>query len=147
MDWIEIGSVHDVPRLGARCVETPGGRVGVFRTADDQVYALENRCPHRGGPLTEGIVHGQSVSCPLHNWSISLITGRAEGADEGRTPTWPVRVEGSRVFLGLAAPTQSEAGADGSDVEGSDVDVPETAASGAAASGAAVSGSDMVAAS
>ncbi len=97
--WIDIGAVGDLPLRGSRCVQTPTGKVGVFRTADDHVFAIRNECPHKGGPLTEGIVHGHSVTCPLHNWVISLETGEAQGADEGAVETIPVKVEGARIFL------------------------------------------------
>ena len=97
--WIDIGALGDLPLRGSRCVQTPTGKVGVFRTADDRVFAIRNECPHKGGPLTEGIVHGHSVTCPLHNWVISLETGQAQGADEGAVETIPVRVEGDRVLL------------------------------------------------
>jgi nitrite reductase (NADH) small subunit len=99
MHWIRIGSLNDVPRRGARCVATPRGRVAVFRTGDDQVFAMEDRCPHRGGPLSQGIVHGTSVTCPLHNWVISLETGKAQGADEGAVRTIPVKVNGDEIFI------------------------------------------------
>jgi len=102
-DWIAIGTIYDIPRRGARCVTTPQGRIGVFRTADDKVFAIENRCPHRSGPLTEGIVHGTSVTCPLHNWAISLETGEAQGADEGAVKTFAVRIEGDALFIMLEA--------------------------------------------
>ena len=101
-DWIDIGGLTDVPRRGARCVMTAMGRIGVFRSMDDQVFAIEDRCPHRGGPLTQGIVHGASVTCPLHNWVISLETGEAQGADHGKVATIPVRVENGRILM--AAP-------------------------------------------
>ena len=97
--WIDIGALDDLPLRGSRCVQTPTGKVGVFRTADDRVFAIRNECPHKGGPLSEGIVHGTSVTCPLHNWVISLETGKAQGADEGAAETIPVRVEGDRVLL------------------------------------------------
>lgn len=101
--WIAIGTVNDIPLRGARCVDTPHGRIGVFRTVDGRVFAMENRCPHRGGPLTEGIVHGASVTCPLHNWVFSLETGEAQGADEGKVRTFPVRIDGDRLFIALDA--------------------------------------------
>ncbi len=101
--WIDIGTLDDLPLRGSRCVQTPTGRIGVFRTADDRIFAIRNECPHKGGPLTEGIVHGHSVPCPLHNWVISLETGEAQGADEGAVETIPVRVEGTRVLLLRAA--------------------------------------------
>lgn len=102
-NWIAIGSLADIPPRGARCVATPNGRIGIFRTADDRVFALEDHCPHRGGPLSQGIVHGAAVSCPLHNWVISLETGKALGADEGAVRRVPVRVEGERLFIALDA--------------------------------------------
>ena len=97
--WIDIGALDDLPRRGSRCVQTPTGKIGVFRTADDRVFALRNECPHKGGPLTEGIVHSHAVTCPLHTWVISLETGEAQGADEGAVETIPVWIEGPRVLL------------------------------------------------
>ena len=99
--WVDIGTIDDIPRRGARCVKTPQGKIGVFRTHDDRIYAIEDHCPHRGGPLSQGIVHGAVVTCPLHNWAISLDTGKALGADEGAVKTIPVRVEQGRIALGL----------------------------------------------
>lgn len=101
--WFAIGTIDDIPQRGARCVMTPLGRIGVFRTAEDQVFAIEDHCPHKGGPLSQGIVHGASVTCPLHNWVISLETGKAQGADEGSVRTIPVKVESKRLFIALEA--------------------------------------------
>jgi nitrite reductase (NADH) small subunit len=97
--WIDIGALDDIPRQGARVVKTLQGCVAVFRTADDQVFAMNDRCPHKGGPLSEGIVHGTSVTCPLHAWVFSLESGAAQGADEGAVATYPVRVEAGRILL------------------------------------------------
>ncbi len=98
-DWIEIGEVSAIPRRGARCVNTPLGKIAVFRTMEDQVFALENRCAHKGGPLVEGMVHGASVTCPLHNWVYDLETGKALGADIGHVRTFAVRVVDGRILL------------------------------------------------
>jgi nitrite reductase (NADH) small subunit len=98
-DWTEIGRLEDIPRRGARCVRTPAGPIAVFRTMDDRVYAIEDRCPHKGGPLSQGIVHGAQVTCPLHNWVFSLETGQAQGADEGRVRTIPLDIVDGRIFL------------------------------------------------
>jgi nitrite reductase (NADH) small subunit len=103
MSWIEIGSIKDIPRRGARCVATPAGKIAVFRTADDKVFAIDDRCPHKGGPLSQGIVHGAAVTCPLHNWVIALDTGKALGADEGEVRTYPLKVEGGRLFIDAGA--------------------------------------------
>ena len=80
VDWIEVGVLSDIPPMGARVVRSANGDIAVFRTADDQVFALYDRCPHKGGPLSEGIVHGRSVTCPLHSWVISLETGEVDDA-------------------------------------------------------------------
>lgn len=101
--WVDVGATVDVPIQGARRVETPMGPVGIFHTVSGEFFAIHDRCPHKHGPLTEGIVHGKAVACPLHNWSISLETGEALGADAGKgcTPTVPLKVENGRMFLGL----------------------------------------------
>ncbi|MGF1501208.1 MAG: nitrite reductase small subunit NirD [Paracoccaceae bacterium] len=97
--WIDIGALEDIPPRGARVVRTRLGCVAVFRTAEDEVFALEDRCPHLGGPLSEGIVHGRSVTCPLHNWVIGLSDGAVESGDAGRVATFSARVDAGRVFL------------------------------------------------
>ena len=94
-DWMDRSArSRDIPRRGARCVATPEGKIAVFRTQDDQVFAIDDHCPHKGGPLSQGIVHGTAVTCPLHNWVISLETGKALGADEGAVRTIPVQDRG-----------------------------------------------------
>ena len=98
-DWMDVGHINEIPRLGARTVKTPRGDVAVFRNADDEIFALRDKCPHKQGPLSQGIVHGRSVTCPLHNWVISLETGQAQGADTGCTPKIPVKVEKGHVFI------------------------------------------------
>ena len=99
MNWIDIGALSDIPPQGARVVKTAQGCVAVFRTAEDQVFAIDDACPHKGGPLSEGIVHGNSVTCPLHAWVFSLETGMAQGADEGAVNSYPARVEAGRILL------------------------------------------------
>lgn len=101
-DWVDIGPLEAIPQRGARVVRTALGCVAVFRTQTDEVYALDNACPHKGGPLAEGIVHGTSVTCPLHNWVFDLRSGAAQGADEGRVATHAVRVEAGRILLDSA---------------------------------------------
>ncbi|UZD90761.1 nitrite reductase small subunit NirD [Cognatishimia activa] len=99
MSWIDIGSIEDIPLRGARVVKTKVGCVAVFRTSENEVFATSDRCPHKNGPLSEGIVHGQSVTCPLHNWVFDLNTGVAQGADEGQIDTYPAKVEAGRILL------------------------------------------------
>lgn len=101
--WVEIGPLEAIPSRGARVVKNPAGDIAVFRAGDDHVFALRDRCPHKGGPLSQGIVHGHRVSCPLHNWNISLHDGHAVAPDEGCTAAFPVKVENGIVFLSLVA--------------------------------------------
>lgn len=100
--WTAVGRIEDIPRQGARVVKTGDGTIALFRTHADEVFALEDRCPHGGGPLSQGIVHGARVTCPLHNWVIDLASGEATGPDEGCTGSMPVRVVDGVVQLGLA---------------------------------------------
>ena len=100
--YILISRVADIPPLGGRCVKTPRGPIGVFRTADDRIFAIDNRCPHKGGPLSEGIVHGTAVTCPLHNTVINLETGEIVGPDEGRVEAIEVRVVDGEIHLALS---------------------------------------------
>jgi nitrite reductase (NADH) small subunit len=98
-NWIEIGTLNDIPVLGSRIVRTASGDIAVFRTADDEVFALDDRCPHKGGPLSQGIVHNKRVTCPLHNFVIELKSGAAVAPDEGCTRAHPVKVENNTVWL------------------------------------------------
>ena len=99
-DWKPVCRVADIPLLGARRVARAQGMdVALFRTEGDAVYALLDRCPHKGGPLSQGIVFGQSVACPLHNWTIGLASGEAAAPDAGCTPRFSVQVLDGVVHL------------------------------------------------
>ncbi len=98
---LDAGALEDIPRPGARCVKTAQGAIGIFRTSDDELFALRDECPHAQGELSQGVVQGTSVICPLHGWIISLQTGEAEPPDEGATATYEVWVEDGRVILAL----------------------------------------------
>lgn len=100
-EWMEIGGLEDLPKRGARVVRTPAGEIAVFRTGGGELFALMNRCPHRGGPLAEGIVHGTNVTCPLHGWVIDLTTGDAVSPDRGCALAYPIALHGGRVRLYL----------------------------------------------
>ncbi len=100
-NWIQVGRLDDIPRMGARVVECSDGNIAVFRTSSDEVFALQDQCPHRGGPLSQGIVHGRRVACPLHDWKIHLDTGLAVTPDEGCTASYPVRIENGLVLLSV----------------------------------------------
>jgi nitrite reductase (NADH) small subunit len=100
-EWITIGKLDDLPPRGARVVRTRDGDIAVFRTATDQLFALRDRCPHKGGPLSEGMVYGERVACPLHNWTIDLASGDAVAPDHGCTRRYPVRCVGDEVQIGL----------------------------------------------
>jgi nitrite reductase (NADH) small subunit len=103
--WIDVGAVTDIPLRGARRVPTARGDIAVFRTGDGGVFALWDACPHKGGPLSQGIVHGHAVTCPLHSWNIDLASGEPTGADRGKgcAPTVPLQVIDGRVMLAAMA--------------------------------------------
>ncbi|MGE0766362.1 MAG: nitrite reductase small subunit NirD [Hyphomicrobiaceae bacterium] len=101
--WLDIGAVDDIPRQGARVVRTTLGCIAVFRTDDDRVFAIDDRCPHKAGPLSQGIVHAHAVTCPLHNWVVSLETGKALGADVGEVRTHRIRADDGRLLLDATA--------------------------------------------
>lgn len=99
-EWLDIGWIDEIPLRGSRTVQVAGGDdIAVFRTGENQVFALRDRCPHKHGRLSQGIVHGGAVTCPLHNWRIDLATGQALGADQGCTPAVPVKLSGGRVLI------------------------------------------------
>ncbi len=99
--WVDACDVSHIPARGARRLVVPHGEIGVFKAQDGALYAIDNQCPHKKGPLTEGIVHDTAVTCPLHNWVIDLQSGRARGADEGCVRTYPVELRGDRVFIDI----------------------------------------------
>jgi nitrite reductase (NADH) small subunit len=100
--WTEIISLDEIPQLGSRVLRTDTMDIALFRTATDQVFALKDSCPHKGGPLSQGIVHGTTVTCPLHNWKIDLNSGEALGPDEGCTNRFQVKVEDGKVYVALS---------------------------------------------
>jgi len=102
MSWVFAGMLEDIPPRGARVLHVGAESIGVFRTSANEVYALRDSCPHRAGPLSQGIVHGHCVTCPLHDWVIDLTNGQATGPDEGSTRTYPVRVADGRVLVDVA---------------------------------------------
>jgi nitrite reductase (NADH) small subunit len=106
--WVEICEIDKIPERGCRVVRTGQGDIALFRTTSDEIFALENRCPHKGGPLSEGIVHDRKVTCPLHNWVIGLEDGEATGADKGSVRSFPVRLKDGRVYLDGGAVSKSD---------------------------------------
>lgn len=100
--WLDVGALDDIPVRGARIIKTGVGCIAVFRTSESEAFAIDDRCPHKGGPLGQGIVHGRSVTCPLHNWVISLETGKALGADTGEVERFDVRIDGGRILLDVS---------------------------------------------
>lgn len=100
-EWKQVVALEDIPRLGSRVVKTATRDIAVFRTFEDKVFALHDHCPHKGGPLSQGIVHGDKVTCPLHSWNIGLCDGQAQAPDVGSTACIEVKLENGLVFLKL----------------------------------------------
>ena len=114
MGWQRICRLDQLPVQGSRVIERSthaGGNVAIFRTASDCVLALLDQCPHKGGPLSQGIVHGEAVACPLHNWNIDLNTGCAVAPDEGCTQRFATRVDAGMVYIDLDTGARAPANA------------------------------------
>ncbi len=103
--WLSVGRIEDIPKQGARVIHAPGGDIAVFRTVDDEIFALADKCPHKGGSLSQGIVHGKKVACPLHDWKINLDSGVAVAPDEGCAASFPVRIVDGKIELSLTPHT------------------------------------------
>ncbi|WP_223462928.1 MULTISPECIES: nitrite reductase small subunit NirD [unclassified Pseudomonas] len=101
MNWLDICALEEINALGSRIVAGPKGDIAIFRTSDDEVFALDDRCPHKGGPLSQGLIYGKRVACPLHNWQIDLQSGEALAPDIGCAHHHRTRVENGRVLLAL----------------------------------------------
>jgi nitrite reductase (NADH) small subunit len=98
--WLDVGHASEVPYRGSRLVKTAQGDVAIFKAMDGRIFALWDKCPHKGGPLSQGIVNGHSVTCPLHNWVIGLETGEVQGPDSGCARKVVLKVEDERIYLG-----------------------------------------------
>jgi nitrite reductase (NADH) small subunit len=100
-DWKKLCTLEEIPRLGSRVVKSPKGDIAVFRTAEDEVFALHDKCPHKGGPLSQGLVAGKVVTCPMHSWKIQLESGEAVAPDVGCAHSFAVKLEGGAVWIAL----------------------------------------------
>lgn len=100
-EWLQVCALEDVPRLGARVVTTAKGEIAVFRNARNEIFALKDKCPHKGGPLSQGMVSDRQVTCPLHGWNVHLDSGEAVAPDKGCTHRHQVKVEENIVYLHL----------------------------------------------
>ncbi|MEK6748273.1 MAG: nitrite reductase small subunit NirD [Pseudomonadota bacterium] len=100
--WQRVGAAHTIPRQGARVVKIGEVNVAIFKNVSDEIFALEDRCPHKGGPLSQGIVHGRRVTCPLHNWVIELHDGNAVAPDIGCVKTFSTKVVNGDLYIALS---------------------------------------------
>jgi len=100
-EWHNVCALAEIPPLGARVVKTVHGDIAVFRNADDEVFALADKCPHKGGPLSQGIVFGRKVACPLHGWNIGLDDGQAVAPDVGCAKRFDVKIENGAILLNI----------------------------------------------
>ena len=98
-EWKSVCRLDDIPRLGSRVVRSMNGDIALFRTSSDEVFALRDQCPHKGGPLSQGMVHGNQVTCPLHGWKLRLDSGEAVAPDQGCARRYPIRIESGTVLL------------------------------------------------
>lgn len=100
--WVDAGPTDAIPAPGARQLRTSEGNIALVKTSAGEFHAVQDACPHRGGPLSQGMVYGDRVQCPMHGFNIDLKTGQAIAPDHGCTRTYPVRVENGRIMVGLS---------------------------------------------
>ena len=124
--WLHVCDIDAIPRLGTRVLPHPDGNIALFRTEGDKVFALRDQCPHKGGALSQGIVHGERVTCPLHAWNIDLATGQACAPDVGCAQRFAVRLVGSDVLLSFEAPADASADGAASVDKPADAEAPAT---------------------
>ncbi|MFC4767469.1 nitrite reductase small subunit NirD [Effusibacillus consociatus] len=98
---VEVATLEELPVQTGRVVKLNGREIAVFRLSSGEVRAVENRCPHKGGPLAEGIVSGEYVFCPLHDWKIDLKDGQVQAPDTGCVTTYKVDVIGNKVYISM----------------------------------------------
>jgi nitrite reductase (NADH) small subunit len=98
-DWFNICGIDEIPLLGSRVVQAKNGDIAIFKVSETEVLAVRDQCPHKGGPLSQGIVHERTVTCPLHGWKIELDSGNAVAPDAGCTHAFAVKVEAGVVML------------------------------------------------
>ena len=114
--WIRVAHCRDIPLREGRAITVGNREIAVFNLGD-RFLALENRCPHKGGPLADGIVTGATVVCPLHAWKLSLESGKGlnSAGASSCVETFRTRVEHGVIFLELNADFRKaqEAGLEG----------------------------------
>ena len=109
MKWIRVTQVENIPLREGRSVTIGGEEIAIFNLGD-RFVAVDNACPHRGGPLCDGIVSGTTVTCPLHGYKVCLETGKMLKPDLAvRVDTYPVRVEDGVVLVKLEASQEQAA--------------------------------------
>ncbi|WP_223589121.1 nitrite reductase small subunit NirD [Neobacillus bataviensis] len=98
---ILVGKAEDLPQKLGKTVTIGRKEIAVFKLENGKIHAIENRCPHKGGVLAEGIVSGEFVYCPLHDWKISVMDGRVQAPDVGCVQSYPVEIRDGQVFIFL----------------------------------------------
>jgi nitrite reductase (NADH) small subunit len=94
-----IGEVADLPQKLGKTVTIGSKEIAVFKLENGDIRAIENRCPHKGGVLAEGILSGEYVFCPMHDWKISVNDGKVQAPDVGCVQSYPVEVKGDQVYI------------------------------------------------
>ena len=98
MKWYPVPGAESIPPREGRKVKHKDLEVALFNVGDGYL-AVDNRCPHKQGPLADGILSGKNVFCPLHNWKISLESGCALSGGQGQVKTYPVKVVGGNICI------------------------------------------------
>jgi len=100
-NWQLIADLKDLPKQGAKSYTIGDRSIGIFRTFHNQIFAIHDQCPHKQGPLSEGLIHGKYVTCPLHDWTIDLQSGSCQSPDEGQVACYPLLIDGDEIWISL----------------------------------------------
>lgn len=97
--WIAVININEIPSMGSRVLYYKDEEIAIFKTKNDSIHAISNLCPHKKGKLSEGLVHEEMVTCPLHNWDIDLNTGEAKGEDCDCTTTYETMIKEDLIYI------------------------------------------------
>ncbi|OLN23927.1 nitrite reductase [Domibacillus antri] len=99
IEKVKAASFQEMPEKIGQTIRIGSVEIALFKLADGHVRAIENRCPHKGGVLAQGIVSGEHVFCPMHDWRINTTDGKAAAPDHGCVKTYDVKIEGDDVYI------------------------------------------------
>ena len=99
-EFVKVANLSELEPGSCKTIEAGGKLIALFNVAGT-VYALDNTCLHRGGPLGEGILEGEVITCPWHLWEYNVCTGEKVGSPEFKVASYPVQIEANDIKVAL----------------------------------------------